>query len=81
MAPIDRDRGLVLVYGAAIAGWASLVAWGALRALDVGRPREIGAAIGVAVGLFLLAELVRLHTSPGGRDPAVAPESAATTAS
>ena len=81
VAPIDRDRGLVLVYSAALAGWAYLVAWGALHALDVGSSRKIGAAIGVAVGLFVLAELVRLHASPGERDVATAPESAATTVS
>ena len=82
VAPVDRDRGLALVYSAALAGWAYLVAWGALHALDVGSSRKIGAAIGVAVGLFLLAELVRLHASPE-RDVAgaAAPESAPTTVS
>ena len=82
VAPVDRDRGLVLVYSAALAGWAYLVAWGALHALDVGSSREIGGAIGVAVGLCLLAELVRLHGSRGGRGAAsaAAPESAPTTA-
>ncbi len=82
VAPVDRDRGLVLVYSAALAGWAYLVAWGALRALGAGSSREIGGAIGVAVGLFLLAELVRLHGTPGKREAtgAAAPESAPTTA-
>ena len=31
-----HDRGLGLVYGAALAGWTYLVVWGLLRALDVG---------------------------------------------
>jgi hypothetical protein len=64
IAPIDRDRGLVLVYSAALAGWTYLVAWGALHALDVGSAREIGGAIAVAVGLLLLAELLRVHQRP-----------------
>lgn len=64
IAPIDRDRGLVLVYSAALAGWTYLVAWGALHALDVGSAREIGGAIAVAVGLLLLAELLRIHQRP-----------------
>jgi hypothetical protein len=78
IAPVDRDSGLGLVYSAALAGWAYLVAWGTLHALDVGSSRKIGAAIGVAVGVFLLVELVRLRASPS-RYEAV-PESAPTTA-
>ena len=68
IAPIDRDRGLVLVYSAALAGWTYLVSWGALRALDVGTAREIGAAVGVAAGLLVLSELLRIHRKPGGAD-------------
>jgi hypothetical protein len=64
LAPVDRDRGLVLVYSAALAGWTYLVAWGALRALEVSSARKIGALIGVAIGLLLLAELSRIHNSP-----------------
>jgi hypothetical protein len=63
VAPIDRDRGLVLVYSAALAGWTYLVAWGALRALDVGSARTVGAVIGGVVGSLLVAELSRLHSS------------------
>ena len=63
VVPIDRDRGLVLVYSAALAGWTYLVAWGAFRALDVGSARTVGAVIGVAVGLLLVVELTRLHSS------------------
>jgi hypothetical protein len=81
VAPVDRDRGLVLVYSAALAGWSYLVAWGALHALEVGSSRTIGAAIGVAVGLLLLAELSRIHNSPDERfATAAAPESAPRTA-
>jgi hypothetical protein len=63
IALVDRDRGLVLVYSAALAGWSYLVAWGALNALDVGSSRTIGAVIGVAVGLLLLVELSRIHSN------------------
>ena len=67
LSPIDRDRGLILVYSAALAGWTYLTAWGALRALNLGHPRSIGGAIGIAVGLVLLAELTRIHKTPSSR--------------
>jgi hypothetical protein len=63
IAPVDRDRGLVLVYSAALAGWTYLVAWGALRAVDAGSSRTVGAAIGVVVGLLLAVELSRIHST------------------
>ena len=63
IAPVDRDRGLVLVYSAALAGWTYLVAWGALRALDAGSSRTVGAVIGVAVGLLLIVELSRIQST------------------
>jgi hypothetical protein len=55
-----HDRGLALVYGAALAGWSYLVAWGALRALDVGGARKVGAVVGAVVGLLVVAEVERL---------------------
>jgi hypothetical protein len=55
-----HDRGLALVYGAALAGWSYLVAWGLLRAIGVGNAREAGLAIGAAVGVLILAEAKRL---------------------
>ena len=57
---LGHDRGLSLVYGAALAGWGYLVSWGALRALDVARPRAIGGIIGVCVGLVVVAALLRV---------------------
>jgi hypothetical protein len=60
----DRDGGLALVYGAALAGWSYLVAWGGLRALGVGNARDAGAAIGVAVGLLVIGELLRADGRP-----------------
>jgi hypothetical protein len=64
LATVNRDSGLAVVYSAALAGWTYLVAWGALRAANVGSARPIGAAIGLAVGLILLAELSRIHQHP-----------------
>ena len=64
LAPIDRDRGLALVYGAALAGWTYLVAWGALSALDAGAARKIGAGIGAVAGLLVIAEVGRVHRPP-----------------
>jgi hypothetical protein len=58
---VDRDRGLALVYSAALGGWAYLVVWGALRAAHVGHARVIGAAIGLIAGLLVLTELIRIH--------------------
>ena len=47
LALAGHERGLAIVYGAALAGWSYLVSWGALRALDVGSPQKIGGIIGV----------------------------------
>jgi hypothetical protein len=57
-----RDRGLGLVYGAALAGWGYLVVWGGLRALDVGGARKIGAVAGVVVAILVAGEVERLGT-------------------
>ncbi|MGZ4358315.1 MAG: hypothetical protein ACXVY8_05270 [Gaiellaceae bacterium] len=57
---VVHDRGLGLVYGAALAGWSYLVGWGALKALDVGEARKAGGAIAVVVGLLALAEVERI---------------------
>jgi hypothetical protein len=57
----DRDRGLALVYSAALGGWAYLFAWGALRAAHVPHARAIGAAVGLAAGLLVLTELIRIR--------------------
>lgn len=64
------ERGLALVYSAAIGGWTYLVAWGALHALDVAQAREIGGAIGGLAALLVLIEFLRLdanQTSPPAR--------------
>jgi hypothetical protein len=63
-ATVDRDRGFALVYGAALAGWSYLVAWGVLRALGAGDARPLGGAVGVAAGLIVLFDLVRIPVRP-----------------
>jgi hypothetical protein len=63
-----HDGALALVYGAALAGWSYLVAWGGLRALDVGGARKAGAAIGVGLGLLVVLELLRPASVPGKQE-------------
>lgn len=77
IAAVDRDRGLALVYGAALGGWVYLVAWGALRALDLGGARPVGGAIGAGVGLLVVAELARIHGRPADGEAPATPEHAA----
>ena len=54
-----HDRGLGLVYGAALACWSYLVVWGALRALDLAHARTVGAAIGALVGSAVAIDVER----------------------
>ena len=61
---VGHDRGLALVYGAAIGGWCYLLSWGALRALDVGDARNVGGVIGVVAGLVVLVEFLRIDGRP-----------------
>ena len=58
---VNRERGFALVYGASIAGWTYLVAWGALHAAHASHSRSIGAAIGATIGCLVVADLIRLH--------------------
>jgi len=60
LALAGHDRGLAIVYGAALAGWSYLVAWGALRALDVGHAQKIGGIVGIVVGVLALVDLLRI---------------------
>jgi len=62
VVPLEHSLGLALVYGAALAGWSYLVAWGALAAVDAGHAREVGVALGAAAGLLVLLEVLRLDT-------------------
>jgi hypothetical protein len=59
---LEHSVGLALVYGAALAGWGYLVAWGALAAAHASHPREIGIVVGAAWGLLILLEILRLES-------------------
>jgi hypothetical protein len=65
LAGVGHDRGLALVYSAAIGGWCYIVAWGALRALDVGDARQLGGVVGVVGAVVVLVEFVRIDGRPG----------------
>src|SRR3954452_7637990 len=60
VAVAAHDRGLALVYGAAVGGWAYLVAWGALRAADVAHAQVIGGIVGAAAGVAVVVEFLRI---------------------
>jgi hypothetical protein len=62
-----HERGIGLVYGAAVSGWTYLFVWGALRALDVGGARKIGAVAGVIAGAAVVVEVERLIRAPRPR--------------
>jgi hypothetical protein len=70
--PLAHSFALGLVYGAALAGWSYLVAWGALRAGGLDHARAGGLAIGAAAGALAARGVLRLE---GGRREA-APERA-----
>jgi hypothetical protein len=55
-----HDRGLALVYAAALAGWGYLLGWGVLRAANVPWAQEWGAAIGLVVGLIVVRDVHRI---------------------
>jgi hypothetical protein len=78
--PVGHDRGLALVYGAAIGGWCYVLGWGALRALDVGEPQKIGGIIGVIGGLVVLVEFLRIDGRPNKAGSAAERAPAAVTA-
>jgi hypothetical protein len=69
MVAARHERGLGLVYGAALAGWTYLTVWGALRALDVGGAQKIGALVGVAAWALVVVDVERIGAR-GERTPA-----------
>lgn len=73
LTALGQEHAVALVYGASLAGWSYLVAWGALRAAGAGSARSVGAVIGVVIGALVLVEVARI-----GR--ALAVESSAGTA-
>src|SRR6202000_1291140 len=50
-------RALGFVYGAALAGWSYLVAWGACEGLRVNGAQQAGASVGALVGLAVIWNL------------------------
>jgi hypothetical protein len=58
-----HDRALALVYGAALAGWAYLIGWGFLGAVDVPFAREWGAGLGLLVGALVVVDVHRVDRS------------------
>jgi len=56
-----HDRGLSLVYGAALAGWSYIVSWGLLREIGLDSARGIGLAIGGLIGVLVVVEAKRLR--------------------
>jgi hypothetical protein len=65
--PVSHGLGLGLVYSAAIAGWAYLVAWGGFAAVDVPEAQAAGAALGAVAGVIVLFEVERFHRTAGWR--------------
>ncbi len=61
LVTVGQERGLGLVYGAALSGWSYLVAWGALRAFEVDGARKAGGVIGALIGVLVLAEVERIE--------------------
>jgi hypothetical protein len=60
-----QERGLALVYGAAISGWTYLFAWGALHALDVGNPRNRGLEISIVIGVLVILDVELIDRRTG----------------
>ena len=72
---LGHRLGIALVYGAALAAWAYLLAWGALRGLDVGDARQIGLGVGAAFGALAAWRIARLESAAEER-PAAASQHA-----
>jgi hypothetical protein len=69
MVAARHERGLGLVYGAALGGWTYLTVWGALRALDLGGAQKVGALVGVAAWALVVVDVERIGAR-GERAPA-----------
>jgi hypothetical protein len=62
---VGQDRGLAVVYAAAVGGWSYVVAWGLLHALGVASAQKVGGILGLACGVVALLELVRIEVRAG----------------
>jgi hypothetical protein len=58
---ISHDRGIGLVYAAALGGWAYLVGWGFAAAVHLVHPKAWGGGAGIVVALVVLADVTRLR--------------------
>jgi hypothetical protein len=75
---VGQERGLALVYAAAIGGWTYLLTWGGLHLLGVHHSQRAGGLIAVLAAVFVLIEFLRLdnrvttHAAPRTAGPATA---------
>jgi len=60
VATIGQDQAVGLVYGAALGGWIYLLAWGALRGLEVSGARTIGGVIAACCTIAVVVEVGRI---------------------
>ena len=58
---ISQDRGLGLVYAAALGGWSYLVVWGFAAAVHLSHPKAWGGGGAIVVALVVLADVTRLR--------------------
>ena len=58
---ISHDRGLGLVYAAALGGWTYLVVWGFAAAVHLVHPKAWGGGAAIVVALVVLADVTRLR--------------------
>jgi hypothetical protein len=56
---ISHDRGLGLVYAAALGGWTYLAAWGFAAAVHLVHPKAWGGGAAIVVALVVLADVTR----------------------
>src|SRR4051794_37844603 len=68
---LGHRLGVALVYGAAFAGWAYLLAWGALGALGLDSARSVGLGVGAVFGALAARRIAQLE-STAGETPAAA---------
>jgi hypothetical protein len=75
VGPVALSHGLALafVYGAALAGWAYLVAWGAFQAGGVDHARVAGLVVGGVVGLLAVRTVLGLEDGAASPAPDHAP--------
>ncbi len=58
---ISHDRGLGLVYAAALGAWTYLLVWGFAAAVHLVHPKAWGGGAAIVVALVVLADVTRLR--------------------